>query len=55
MLINYIKEQVEAGIIKIEHVDTDENLADILTKILTGSLFFDKAKQLLGTPPVQCK
>ncbi len=55
MLINYIKEQVEAGIIKIEHVDTDENLADILTKILTGSLFFDKAKQILGTPPVQCK
>ncbi len=32
-------------------VDTDDNLADILTKILTGgSLFFDKAKQLLGTP-----
>lgn len=48
MLLNYIKEQIEAGIINVLHIDTDENLADILTKLLTGSPFYSKACKLLG-------
>jgi len=48
MLINYIKEQVEKGIINIQHIDTDENLADILTKLLTGNPYITKAQKLLG-------
>ena len=48
MLLNYIKEQVDAGIINVKHIDTDDNLADILTKLLTGSPFHSKASKLLG-------
>jgi hypothetical protein len=48
MLINYIKEQVEKGIINIQHIDTDKNLADILTKLLTGNPYITKAQKLLG-------
>lgn len=48
MLINYIKEQIEHGIISVQHVDTDENIADVLTKLLTGLPFYLKANKLLG-------
>jgi len=48
MLLNYIKEQIEAGIIDVRHIDTNNNLADILTKILTGFPFHSKADKLLG-------
>jgi hypothetical protein len=48
MLINYIREQVQAGLISIHKVATEDNLADILTKIITGSNFIDKAENLLG-------
>ena len=48
MLLNFIKEQIEAGIIDVRHIDTDDNIADILTKILTGSPFRSKADKLLG-------
>jgi hypothetical protein len=51
MLLNYIKEQIDAGIIDVKHIDTNDNLADILTKILTGSPFYSKAYKLLGEQP----
>ena len=48
MLVNYIREQVMTGLISISKVNTEDNLADILTKIVTGSQFIEKAEQLLG-------
>ena len=55
MLLNYIKEQIDAGIIEVKHIDTDKNIADVLTKLLTGSPFSSKADQLLGREPEQAK
>ena len=43
MLIHYVKEQVEAGLIMVKKVATEENLADIFTKILSGKSFLAKA------------
>ena len=48
MLINFIREQVQNGLIELQKVPTEDNLADILTKIITGSQFTEKAEQLLG-------
>jgi hypothetical protein len=48
MLINYIRESVDGGLIEIRKVDTEDNLADILTKIVTGQSFRHKAHALLG-------
>ena len=48
MLVNYIREQVLTGLISISKVRTEDNLADILTKIVQGGLFIEKAEQLLG-------
>jgi hypothetical protein len=52
MLINYIRESVDKGLIEIRKVDTNDNLADILTKIVTGTSFRDKANALLGAEPI---
>jgi folate-dependent phosphoribosylglycinamide formyltransferase PurN len=48
MLVHYVKEQVEAGLIVVRKVPTAENLADILTKIVTGQTFVNKAQELLS-------
>jgi hypothetical protein len=48
MLINFIKEKIEQGIINVQHIDTDDNIADVLTKLLTGFPFECKANKLLG-------
>ena len=48
MLINFIREQVQSGLIELQKVPTEDNLADILTKIVTGTQFSEKAEQLLG-------
>ena len=48
MLVNFIREQVEAGLVSLTKVNTLDNVADILTKIVTGSAFSEKAEQLLG-------
>jgi histone deacetylase 1/2 len=48
MLISFIREQVAEGLISIQKVPTEENYADLLTKILTGMAFEDKAEYLLG-------
>jgi histone deacetylase 1/2 len=49
MLISFIREQVAEGLISIQKVPTEDNYADLLTKILTGLAFQDKAEYLLGT------
>ena len=48
MLIDYIREQVQCGYIKLTKIDTKDNVADILTKIVTGHNFLEKAQRLLG-------
>ena len=48
MLVNFVREQVHNGLIELRKVPTDENVADILTKILKGHMFTKKAEQLLG-------
>jgi hypothetical protein len=48
MLINFIREHVESGLIALEKVDTKDNVADMLTKILVGLEFHDKAAALLN-------
>jgi hypothetical protein len=50
MLVHYVKEQVEAGLILVRKVATAQNLADILTKIVTGKDFVVKAAALLSNP-----
>ena len=48
MLVNFVREQVHNGLIELRKVPTDENVADVLTKILKGHMFTKKAEQLLG-------
>jgi hypothetical protein len=48
MLVNFIREQVTNGLISLRKVATEDNVADILTKILKGYMFSKKAEQLLG-------
>ena len=49
MMINWIREQVQAGLVHVHKVDTKHNLADVLTKIITGGEFRTKANLLMGT------
>jgi hypothetical protein len=48
MLVNYVREQIQLGLITLEKCPTADNTADILTKIITGSEFASKASLLLG-------
>ena len=48
MVINYVREQVDLGIIKIDKILGTENTADLLTKKLRDGTFRDKASKLLG-------
>jgi hypothetical protein len=53
MLVNYIKEQIDNGLIALSKVATAENMADILTKIVVGKEFRHKALNLLGSTLVE--
>ena len=48
MIINWIREQVEAGLIELRQIPDEANDADVLTKIVTGRPFRTKARRLLG-------
>ena len=48
MLVNFVREQIQQGIVELRKVPTKENLSDILTKIMTGQEFIEMAEQLLG-------
>ena len=50
MLVHYIREQIHAGFIALQKVHTTDNIADVLTKIVTGTEFSSKAALLLGVP-----
>ena len=48
MLINYVREQVEQGLIAMVKIHTDKNTADLLTKRLRGKDFTEKSSKLRG-------
>ena len=48
MLVSFVREQVENGLIELRKIRTEENMADILTKAVDGSDFETKALKLLG-------
>jgi hypothetical protein len=48
MLIEFIREQVLEGLIELRKISTEENIADMLTKLLVGKSFTIKAMHLLG-------
>jgi hypothetical protein len=48
MMIDWIREQVQEGLLVLQKVDTVDNLADVLTKIVTGGDFVKKAALLMG-------
>ena len=51
MLVNFVREQVTTGLIELRKVPTEDNVADLLTKILQGRGYSEKAEQLLGLVP----
>jgi hypothetical protein len=50
MLVHYIREHVKAGLIQIRKVDTNDNVADLLTKVKLNTSFFRQRDMLLGLP-----
>jgi Reverse transcriptase (RNA-dependent DNA polymerase) len=48
MLVDWVREQVIAGYLELVKVATEANVADLLTKIVTGGEFKRKADLLLG-------
>jgi hypothetical protein len=48
MLINYIKEQIQSGIIQLLYVSTEDNPADTLSKPLQGRDFDLKTSRIMG-------
>ena len=45
---HFLKELVEAGIVQVQHVDTEHNVADVLTKPLLRVKHVKHTKKLLG-------
>jgi hypothetical protein len=48
MLIEIIREQVMEGLIELQKISTEANIADMLTKLLVGKTFTMKAMNLPG-------
>ena len=52
MMVNWIRENVEAGLIELRQIPDEANDADVLTKIVTERPFRTKARRLLGSDSV---
>jgi hypothetical protein len=48
MMVNFIKEQVESGLINLRKISTHDNIANILTKAVVGTEFILGVEKLLG-------
>ena len=48
MLVNYIREKVQEGLIDIRKIGSKDNWADIYTKIVVGTDFEETADRVLG-------
>ena len=51
MILNYVREQVQLGLIELRKIGTKENFIDVLTKIVGGSQFHRQSEQLRGDAP----
>jgi hypothetical protein len=51
MLIHYIRQQVEQGLLKVNKVDTTANISNILTKIIQDPEFFNSIIKIMGLKP----
>jgi hypothetical protein len=51
VLIHYFTEQVERGVILIEYIQSKLNIADILTKGISGRDFVYKRQRILSLQP----
>ena len=49
MAISWIREQVEANLIRLQQIPDKDNRADLLTKFITGMEFLEKAQDFLGS------
>jgi len=48
MLIHYVREQVQQGLMQIEKVDGDKNISNVLTKIICSPEFFSSISSIMG-------
>jgi len=48
MLIEFVREQVMEGLIQLQKIPPESNVADLLTKLIVGKTFTIKAMNLLG-------
>ena len=59
LAINFVKQQVELGIVELRHIDTDSNTADVMTKNLPLEPFLRHKQTLLqghdGVQPISSK
>ena len=49
MTTNFIKEQETNGLMSIQHVRTEENIANVLTKIANGKELYESFIRIMGT------
>ena len=47
-MIQWLREQVENGLIRMNNVPTEENISNVLTKIVTGREFIDSFNRIMG-------
>jgi hypothetical protein len=47
-IINFIKEQVQLGLLKLSKIDTSKNISNVLTKIVCGKEFYDSFQAIMG-------
>ena len=55
MLIEFIREQVVSRLIELTNISSEQNVADVLTKLLFGKDFTTKASYLLGEMGIEVK
>jgi len=49
MLIQYIREQVTLGLMEVNKIPGENNISNILTKIITSIEYFDSINKIMGT------
>ena len=54
VMIQWLREQVENGLIRMNKVPTEENISNVLTKIVTGKEFMDSFNRIMGDHEQQC-
>jgi len=48
MIIQFLREQVREGLIKLKKIPTEQNISNVLTKIITGSEFHSSFNTIMG-------